>query len=87
MPQCVICKYFYPPTFTINTDDKKAKKCVFCAESKNSFETTNRNGEKVVLTKNEVIEGYKKYLKKTVNENDRIKKIVTDNMEKMHGEE
>lgn len=76
MGQCVLCKQFFPPGFTEETEDGKAKKCIFCEREKDEIEYIV--DDKVYhLKKNDIINEYKKYIKQ-VAEKPNVKKIISE---------
>lgn len=77
MAQCIVCKQFFPPGFTIVTEDKLAKKCIFCEKEIDEITYTVReNGQIKKCTKQEIIEDYKKLINRLMEDNQRIKELV-----------
>ena len=79
MPQCSVCREFYPPGFTEFTEDGIRRKCIFCRREKDYIEYEDPDtGQKKFYTKNQLIKEYKKFTKDILNKPDMQKIILKD---------
>jgi len=79
MPQCSVCREFYPPGFTEFTEDGIGRKCIFCRREKDYIEYEDPDtGQKKFYTKNQLIKEYKKFTKDILNKPDMQKIILKD---------
>ena len=78
MPQCITCKQTLPVGFVQKTEDNQAWKCIFCKTEKNVYEYTDPNtGQGQSITKDQVIDEYKKYIDKFA-EDPNIKEMIRE---------
>jgi len=63
MPKCVVCNVILPPEFLDPTEDKKAKKCIFCTRGIDSISYFSKSRrEQMITTKAEIIKEYDIFL-------------------------
>jgi hypothetical protein len=64
--QCITCKEFFPPEFTILKErkgDKDLYNCYFCERGVTSVQGRKKDGQTFTYTRGECIKDYKKFVK------------------------
>jgi hypothetical protein len=80
MAQCTVCRNFFPPGFTIVTEDGKATKCLFCERGVLDLEyIESETGQKKLASKFEIIREYQKYINELAD-NKEIKNLILEDM-------
>jgi len=70
---CVKCRQLLPPGFTSLTEDGENSICLFCQRETNTYRHENPDtGEVQVLSKEQIVDEYYKYLKQ-VKENPKVR--------------
>ena len=83
MPQCVKCKGFFHPDYSVVVDEAtNACKCAFCYVDKDyiTIEREDGRGPNEKVTRREAEESYKKYLIR-LKEDERIAKLLAKEAE------
>lgn len=70
MPQCAKCKNWFDPGFTVPAEDND-NLCVFCVRDVDKVSIKGNNGT-TTITKNEVIEAYRRFIKDVVDKNEKL---------------